>query len=158
MSIFSNLFSKKDKSDNEINIAIDFDNLVNIARNSGNVEDLNHLYKSFLELKEWNFIVSENCELENAKPFIGILDENPWLFIFTESEKGNSYAKEKSGFLKNNGNTLIIKMSVKNSINMIKQLHERGVYGIRINEGENGWFCTIPGLIEIISFLKIEIN
>lgn len=54
---------------------VNIDSLVEKARNSDSIEDLNALYSAFFDLKEWNYIVSNNCKIEDAKPFIGIVDE-----------------------------------------------------------------------------------
>ena len=76
MGLFDKIFKSKTvetasstiiKAEPETN----FDELVARARTSGNATDLSSLYKAFFQLKEWTFIVSNNCTIENAKPFIG---------------------------------------------------------------------------------------
>jgi len=119
---------------------------------------LNILYKSFFELEELVFIVSENVDIENAKPFIGVIEEQPWLFIFTDSKKADQYAKTFGKFLNNNGSTFVLKMKMKNSLDMAKELNKRGVFGVRINEGENAWFSNIPGLFDVITHLGINVD
>ena len=154
MSIFKKLFGDNKTNTPIVSTSIDFDLLVEKARNSGQSVDLNNLYSAFFDLKEWVYIVSKNCSIENAKPFIGVIDENPWLFVFTDQKKADQYAKTYGNFHENNGNTLVIKMNSSNSLNMVQQLNQRGVIGVRINEGENGWFTDIPGLFNIKNYLK----
>jgi hypothetical protein len=137
-------------------IEINFDELVTKAKSSGSSSDLGVLYEAFFRLKEWTFIVSNNCTMENAKPFIGVFEEQPWLYVFTDSKKADSYARLFGNFLTKDGSIFIIKMTKEGSLNMIKELHQRGVFGLRINEGDNGWFSTIPGLFEIKDYLKVE--
>jgi hypothetical protein len=165
MGIFDKLFNKKLTKEIKSNDTFtsntsesNFDKLVEKARNSGETVDLEILYKSFLKLEQWVFIVSKNCEVENARPFIGELENQPWLYVFTESLKADSYAKLFPNFLTEGDNTLVLKMSRTNSLNMIQELNNRGVFGLRINEGENGWFCSIQELFEIINHYKIDIN
>ena len=154
MSILKKLFGDNKTNNPSISTSIDFDLLVEKARNSGQTVDLNNLYSAFFDLKEWVYIVSKNCSIEDAKPFIGVIDENPWLFVFTDSKKADQYAKTFGNFHENNGNTFVIKMNSSNSLNMVQQLNERGVVGVRINEGENGWFTDIPGLFNIKNYLR----
>jgi hypothetical protein len=154
MSILKRLFGcSKIETQTKGNLK-DIDSLVEKARNSGSIEDLNTLYSALLDLDEWNYIVSNNCKIEEAKPFIGIVDDKPWLFVFTDRLKADQYAKTFGNFLESNGNTLVLSMNLSNSLNMIQQLHDKGVYGIRINEGENGWFIDVQGLFNIKNYLK----
>ena len=132
----------------------DFDSLVEKAKATNEVNDLNNLYLKFFELNVWNYIVPKNCSIEEAKPFIAVLDDKPWLFVFTDEKKADKYAKTFGGFHENNGNTFIVKLTKEESLNMIKHLHEKGVIGLRINEGENGWFTDIPGLFNIKNQLE----
>lgn len=165
MGLFDKLFNKKN-TDTIISTegiptnpsGINFDKLVEQARTSGKSADLEILYKSFLRLDQWVFIVSNNCEIENPKPFIGVIEDKPWLYVFTDSLKANYYAKLFGNFHNKDGNTLVLKMKRANSLNMAKELNQRGVYGVRINEGENGWFCSIPELFGIINHFKIDIE
>ncbi|CAM3810453.1 hypothetical protein FLGE108171_15615 [Flavobacterium gelidilacus] len=156
MGIFNKLFGNKESSENTEKL--NFDILVEKARNSGSVDDLNELYKSFFKLEKLSFIVSNNCDIENPKPFIGIVDEVPWIFAFTDNKKANEYAVEKGNFQTKDGSTFILVLTLKSAISVFAQLDERGVYGIRINDGENGWFTKISGLWDIMSHLKIENN
>lgn len=130
-----------------------FDQLVANARHSNNTENLDALYRAFFALEEWNFIVSQNSSLEEARPFIGLTEEKPWLYVFTDGTKAQQYAKAAGGFLEVDGNTVILRMDAEGSIDLARQLHERGVYGIRVNDGENGWYFDIPGMFRIREYL-----
>ena len=98
-----------------------FDLLVGNARNANNTENLDALYSAFFELKEWNFIVSQNSSLEDARPFIGLVDEKPWLFVFTDGMKAQQYAQAAGGFLEQDGNTVILRMEAENSMDIARQ-------------------------------------
>ena len=87
---------------------------------------------------------------------LGVFEEQPWLYVFTDSKKADTYARLFGNFLTNDESTFIIKMSRENSLNMINELNRRGVFGVRINEGDIGWFSTVSGLFEIKDYLKIE--
>lgn len=152
------LFRKKNRilepNNARLSSEINFDQLVSKARNSGEIEDLNALYLAFFDLLEWNFIVSNNSSMDDAKPFIGVVDDKPWLFVFTDGKKADEYAKAFGSFLEQDGNTIILKMTAVSSQDMLKTLGERGVFGLRINEGDNGWFIDVPGFFNIKSHLN----
>lgn len=155
MGIFSKFLKKKEEpSQPEMRQSVDFDSLVEKARDSGQIEDLNTLYSAFYNLENWSFIVSNNCTIEEAKPFIGIVEDKPWLFVFTDSKKADIYAKTFGNFLEKDGNTLVLRMTAQDSLDLIKTLGERGVVGLRINESDNGWFTDIPGLFNIKNHLN----
>lgn len=135
-----------------------FDLLVANARSSNNTENLDALYGAFFALNEWNFIVSQASSMEDARPFIGLVDEKPWLFVFTDGVKAQQYAKAAGGFLEQDGNTVILRMEAENSMDIARQLNERGVYGIRVNEGENGWYFDIPGMFQIHDYLANKLQ
>ncbi len=137
---------------------INFDKLVANAKSSGKAEDMNALYKSFLTLDEWFFVTAPKSDLENPKPFIGFIDEQPWLFIFTDSSKAHAFCTANKGFLMEDGSSYFIKMKTANAIKMTLKLGESGVYGIMVNQGENGWFCPIAGLPQIMEHLKIDLK
>tara|TARA_R110001583_G_scaffold51483_1_gene160690 strand:- start:1587 stop:2033 length:447 start_codon:yes stop_codon:yes gene_type:complete len=125
---------------------VDFDSLVERAR-SGDPEQLTYLYAAFLNLDNWTYLASGN-DPEKPKPYIGEVDGQPWIFIFTDSIKASEFDQNPDG------RTKVIKMDVDSSLHLIYKLNERGVYGIRVNEGENGWFCSIAELPNIIGYIK----
>ena len=130
-----------------------FDTLVSNVRNTNSYEDLEALYTAFFALEEWTFIVSKESSFEDAKPFIGVIDEKPWIFVFTDGMKATQYAQAAGSFMERDGNTVVIRMSREAGMNYVKAIQEIGAYGIRFNEGENGWFVDIPGLFRIDDYL-----
>ena len=156
MGLFSKMFNSDKQADKTENL--NFDALVERARTSGQPNDLNDLYKLFILLNEWVYITPSILEIENAKPFIGEVDEKPWVFIFTDGQKANDYGRQFDGFVRDNSSIFLIRMKVKNSLDMLYQLSSRGVFGIRVNEGPNGWFCPIQDLQNIIKYLNINIS
>ncbi|WP_343634128.1 hypothetical protein [Fluviicola sp.] len=132
-----------------------FDQLVTNARTSGKEADLDALYGAFFALEDWNFIVSQNSSLEEAKPFIGVVDEKPWLFVFTDGLKATEYARTAGGFLEKDGHTVILRLASENATHLANQLYQHGVYGIRVNDGANGWYFDIPALDSIRKHLNL---
>lgn len=156
MKLF-NLFNKKKPEaetkpasepikDEKSNIEIDFDTLVDNSRD-GNLESLTKLYKAFLGLEKWCFIRSGET-MEDSRPFIGIIDDKPWVFIFTDSSKAQQAKPNEDG------SVVLIKMSVEGALEYIYKVGEQGAFGIRVNEGTHGWFCPIADLPNIIDYVN----
>ena len=134
-------------------LASPFDILVSNARNTNSHEDTEALYTAFFALEEWNFVVSRESSFEDANPFVGIIDEKPWIFVFTDGIKAAQYARAAGGFMERDGNAVVIRMKREAGMNYLKAIHEMGAYGIRFNDGEYCWFIDIPGLFRIDDYL-----
>lgn len=160
MNFFKNLFRKKQtniKQDNGSE-SINFDLLVKTARDSGNSKDLTILYSSLFNIKDICFVISKNSNLNEPKPFIGIVDNAPSLFAFTDIKKAKEFVDldPENFYTANDGNAFILKTDIESFVNMTNQLALNGVYGVRFNEGENGWFISIQNLMEIYQMCKMN--
>ena len=131
------------------------DKLVAKASELGNADDLTKLWKAFLNLKQWHLITKYKENIDDCKPFIGIIDNQPWVFLFSDRQKATQYClnEKNTGFTDPQGGVYIISMETDNAIIYIIVLHLKGVYGMRINEG-NGWFSPIENLNAIIEYVK----
>lgn len=135
--------------------AVNFDQLVNNARN-GEIEHLNTLYRSFLELESWVFVARPRPDMENAQPFVGMINDRLWLFVFTDSARADAFCRRTSDFTDADGKSYFINIPVNASLEMMYHLSNQNVYGIRVNDGENGWFCPLSDIPNIIRFLETE--
>jgi hypothetical protein len=99
MAIFENNNGSSNAGSNGASSGINFDHLASRARTSNKAEDLNVLYKAFLTLEDWYFVTKSKADVEDAKPFIGFIDEQPWLFIFTDSEKVHTFSKNTHHYI-----------------------------------------------------------
>ena len=131
------------------------DLLLEKAKNSGNNEDLSQLWKATLHLPQWHFITRQTDRPEDRKPFIGVIESRPWVFMFTDREKAREYgnAIKDGGFVDEEGNVLVISMDTQKAVDYLMSLSSNGVYGIRINE-LNGWFSPLAQLPAIIRYVK----
>ncbi len=148
--------SKNEKHKNMTNApAPDISLLVEKASKSGNNEDLSILWKATLNLDQWHFITKDTVDINARKPFVGIIDNQPWVFVFTDRIEAQKYATSEGnkGFTDKDGNTHLISMDTDKAIEYILTLQSQGVYGMRINEG-NGWFSPIENLNPIIEHVK----
>jgi hypothetical protein len=140
---------------NDTNFTDNIDLLVANATKSGNADDLTKLWSATLKLKQWHFIAKYKEDIQETKTFIGVIDNQPWVLIFTDRQKAQQYCHQKGNedFTDNKGNVRIISMDTDRAINYILDLQSKGVYGMRINEG-NGWFSPIANLKAIIEYVK----
>lgn len=143
------------KKMDETNMAENIDLLVADAAKSGNSDDLTKLWKATLNLKQWHFITKYKSDIQNSRPFIGVIDNQPWVFVFTDRQKAQQYClnEKNDGFTDTKGSAFIISMDTEKAVNYVLDLHSKGVFGMRINEG-NGWFSPIENLTAIIDHIK----
>ena len=131
------------------------DRLLEKAKRSGSKEDLSELWKATLHLPQWHFIARQTERIEDRKPFIGAIDNQGWVFMFTDRQKAQQYgmAVKDGGFVDENGKVLVISMDTEKAIDYLLGLSSKGVFGVRINE-RNGWFSPIAHLPAIIKYVK----
>jgi len=136
---------------NDFNI----DELTNKAKESGKPEDIYKLWHVALSLDEWHFIAKYNENIQDIKPFLGVVDDAGWAFVFTDKDKAQEYAKTtiNEGFLDPKGSAIIISMKTESAIKYLLSLKSGGVHGVRINE-LNGWFAPLHDLPVIINWLN----
>lgn len=135
----------------------DFDKLSDIAYNRETLkpadrEDLSNLWEAFFKLENWIFMVDASQTTESPKPFIGFIDERPWLFVFTDSQKAYDFAKQYE-LLDKKGECLFLSLNPESARKMLKS-GEGQVDGIRINEGVHGWFAPNSNIDLIYDHLK----
>lgn len=132
---------------------IDF--LLEKSKSSGNNEDLSKLWKATLNLPQWHFLARQTETLADRTPFIGVLANKPWVFLFTDRQRAHEYGRHinDGGFVDADGNVLIISMETQHAISYIMSLASKGVYGLRMNE-LNGWFSPLANLPAIINYVN----
>ncbi len=140
---------------NETNMNSSIDEMLADAKKSVGNEALAILWKATLDLKQWHFITKYKEDVLESSPFVGVIDNRPWVFVFTDRHKAQQYCVQagNDGFADPNGTVYIISMDTANAINYVTDLQSKGVYGMRINEG-NGWFSPIANLPAIIEHTK----
>lgn len=135
-----------------------FDVLMAKAKQAGSQEELiehfRALWKAFLELDSWIFLTTCKDEFHQAQPFVGIIEEQPWALAFTDPSKAAAFAGEDPRFRDSSGQLLFIGLPKLQAIQWVFCLQQEGVHGLRINQGEFGWFIPISNLPTII--LDIE--
>lgn len=138
---------------------IDFDALADQAYNRntlkpGEREDLMNLWTELFKLEDWIFVVDASHPSLNPAPFVGFIEERPWLFIFTDSQRAYDFAK-KNELLDSRGECLFISTKTDAARKMLAST-QSNVDGIRINEGPHGWFSPLPNIEQIHDLLVKE--
>jgi len=143
---------------NDTNFIDNIDLLFANFEKSESMDDLTKLWSATLKLKQWHFITKHKIDIQERRPFVGIIDNQPWVFIFTDRQKARQYCVQEGneGFTDDKGSVYVISMNTDRAIDYILDLQSKGVYGMRINEG-NGWFSPIANLEAIIQYIeKVE--
>lgn len=140
---------------------IDFDALVHDAYDPEtgeprSMDALDNLWAAFLQLHDWNFLVKapgENEPPRDPYPYVGYVDGKSWVFVFTDARRLREYAREHS-FTHADGSALMITMPKDGALDWLVELGGNGVYGMRINDGEHGWFSPLEQLKPIRAHLR----
>ena len=114
------------------------------------------LWRGFLELDTWFFLTTGVADLEHASPFIGIIDDQPWVMVFTDPDKAAAFAGEDPRFRDGNGDLVFMGIPQLEALRWILGLQEQGIAGLRINQGEFGWFAPLANLPAIVAELARE--
>lgn len=135
---------------------IDFDTLADLAYNRSTLkpserEDLINLWTEFFKLDEWLFIVDASQSSLEPVPFVGFIEDRPWFFVFTDSQRALEFAKKFSLTDKNN-ECLYLSLSPESALKILAS--SQNADGIRINEGPHGWFSPLQNVEQIHSLLQ----
>lgn len=114
------------------------------------------LWRGFLELDTWFFLTTGVADLEHANPFIGIIDDRPWVMVFTDPEKAAAFAGADPRFRDGQGDLVFMAIPQLEALRWILGLQEQGIAGLRINQGEFGWFAPLANLPAIVAELARE--
>lgn len=114
------------------------------------------LWRGFLELDTWFFLTTGVADLAQASPFIGIIDDRPWVMVFTDPEKAAQFAGPDPRFRDGNGDLIFLGIPQAEALPWILGLQAQGVLGVRINQGEYGWFAPLANLPAIVLALTQE--
>lgn len=132
---------------------INFDTLSDAAYRGEEAsrENQTELWKAFFALENWLFITDATQLSSEQAPFIGYVDERPWFFIFTDSVGALEFAK-KYELADQNGDCLYISMKPTDALKFLESAQGK-VTGIRVNEGEHGWFAPTENVFAIYRYL-----
>ncbi|MCU0430199.1 MAG: hypothetical protein MUF42_09530 [Cytophagaceae bacterium] len=114
----------------------------------GSKEHLDKLWRSLFLLEYWNFLIHPDAPM---KPHVEEHDGKSWVLVFTDNTKLNDYARLHHY---TNDDNKVLSMSVPASAALDWLVKgNAGVFGVRFNEGDYGWYAPIEVLPAIYSHL-----
>lgn len=141
---------KKADNGNEI----DFDALIENVKKMPEREGQILLWAITFRLEKWYFIARPVSDPGESRPFIGEVDGRGWVFIFTDNAHVRKFA-ERQEFVYPDGSVSVIAMEPKSAVEWLHLCAEAGIFGVRFNEGEYGWFAPISDLRPMMEYLGI---
>ena len=125
-----------------------FDALVDEAQKSQNAETMEALWSAVYELEKWYFV--GRGEMPNIQPFIGMVEEKPFLMGFTNDKRAHEFALRHK--LENDEGTIpILVMTVDAAVEYAMKLQTHGVVGVLFNDGPHGFFAPLQNLAPMLS-------
>lgn len=134
-----------------------FKALVENASTSKENEDFDKLFGTFFGLENLYFVSMFREDWKNATPFIGMIQEQPCIFTFTDITIAFDFCMKHKEFHWENDKAFIMHLPMDECIGMFKDLAQKGIFGIRINEGSAGFFVPmdhLKGILEHIGSMK----
>ncbi|MCZ7649429.1 MAG: hypothetical protein M5U26_29925 [Planctomycetota bacterium] len=128
---------------------VDFDALVEEAKQTGTDEAMSRLWAATYALPQWNFIA--RGELPNVRPFIGVMEDRPFLMAFTDSAHARAFG-ERQGFLAPDGSLQLLAMPVAGFVETAASYAAGGVFGIMFNNGPHGYFAPLSNVRPMYDF------
>ncbi len=147
LTTFSDEIYKKDGSlEKELNrisnnfkpIVIDknnlsFEELVSAVKKNGTGESVLKIWEQVFDLDKWHFVTAYKDNIQESSPFIGVINERPWLFMFTSLKKAKEFGSNDNRFQGPNGECLVISQTIESSMKTFKKLEKNGVFGLMVN-------------------------
>lgn len=172
LTTFSNEIYKKDNSiDKELKRIsqnfkpvntdksnLTFEELISEVKKNGNGEEVFKIWEKVFGLEKWNFISTYKEDIQQIQPFIGVLNNEPWLFMFTSKEKANEFAKTDNRFQGPNGETYVISQPIENSFKMFEQVENNGVVGVMVNMNDEKINANFNIPFKVLKKIKEQIE
>jgi len=150
--MFDELFGKEEKK--QKSTSVNFDELIEKVKKMPFQEGQILLWKETFNLEKWHFITKPLVNLDNPKPFIGVVEGKGWMYLFTDGKHALKFGKVQ-GLLNNDGSINTIAMKPKKAVELLDKFAKLGVFGVRFNQGEFGWYAPIENLKPMMDYLKI---
>jgi hypothetical protein len=127
-----------------------FIDLAKTAIKNNDEVSMDALFGTLFRQQDLYFISPFREDWEKSGPFIGNIQDKPCLFVFTDAKLAYEFAMATPGFQWEENKAFIMHMPMEECIAVFKELRNRGVFGIRFNEGEHGFFCPLSHLDGIL--------
>lgn len=135
--------------------AIDFDSFVEKVKLMSFEAGQMVLWAEVYKLPRWHFVLKQepNEDIKSVVPFIGEVERKGWFFAFTDGKHARKFA-ERQKFVNEDGSAFTVAMEPLEAAKWMSEYGKKGIYGVRFNEGEHGWFAPIENLLPMYKRLK----
>lgn len=153
--MLKSIFGKKEEGKEKIiTNNVNFDQLVEKVKKMPVQEGQILLWKETFGLEKWHFITKPIIEPNDVRPFIGEVEGKGWIYLFTDGRHAQRFG-EGHALINNDGVVNTIVMEPKMAVEWLIKWTEVGVFGLRFNEGQYGWFAPIANLKPMMDYLHI---
>lgn len=132
---------------------VDFDALVERTLQEKTRESLDALWGAVYAMENWFMIAAG--EPPNVGPFIGVMEDKPFVFAFTEPEKAAEAAKSR-GLVDKNGNPHLLAIPVAGFVKTVGTYIENGIFGIYFNDGAGAFYTPLTDVKSMFQFHRGE--
>lgn len=136
-------------------LAAHFDVTVEQAKEMPFAEGQTLIWAEAFKLDSWLILMKPSDNPQQPEPFFGNVDGHGWAFLFTDPMHAQVFARDNQ-LITPGGQVLIAKMKVDAMIDWLEEIGKSGLYGVRFNEGENGWFTPVDSLRAMQDYIEIQ--
>ncbi|NGZ74917.1 hypothetical protein [Saccharibacillus alkalitolerans] len=136
-------------------LAAHFDVTVEQAKEMQFSEGQTLIWTEAFKLDSWLILMKPSDNPEQPEPFFGNVDGHGWAFLFTDPMHAQVFGRQNN-LVTASGNVMIAKMKVDPMIEWLEEIGKSGLYGVRFNEGENGWFTPVDSLRAMKEYVEIQ--
>ena len=130
--------------------ALNFDALAFDANSGVNKSGETAYLSAALSLPAWYFVgAAPDDAPEELEPLIGVVENEPHLFVFTEEPRAESVAARRAG--QKGCEAVTLHMETAEAVGYCRSLAEHGVWGVHFNDGEHSVSVQIDRLLAVAS-------
>jgi hypothetical protein len=126
--------------------SLSFEELVQYGKRSGGIVDVLSIWNKIIQLPKLYFVCTHRENIQETTPFVGLIDNTPWVFVFTSDEKAKTFALET--FPGEEFSVLI--QNTEDAIRTILSFKLDGVFGVRINDIDSKINANINAPLHIV--------
>ncbi len=115
------------------------------------MQALDALWRAVFELENWYFITLPEPD-KAMYPLVGVIDGLNWFYAFTDEALLQQFAR-KENLVDEEKGAYLISVPTKDILPWLEEVRANGVYGIRFNQGDFGWYVPLENFAAIYEHL-----
>lgn len=126
--------------------SLSFEEIVQYGKKRGSIVDVLSIWNKILQFPKLYFVCTQKENIQDSTPFVGLIDNAPWAFLFTSREKAKAFALEtfpgeEFGVLERNS---------EDAIKTILSFRTEGVFGVRVNDNDRKINSNLSAPLHIV--------